>query len=43
MTRLKLEKRTIYLRKKRNQALWLLLQQKDPLAANSIHFNNRKK
>ena len=40
MTRLKLEKRTIYLRKK-NQA-WQLLQQKDPLA-NSIHFNNRKK
>ena len=32
----------LFAEEKGNQALWLLLQQKDPLAANSIHFNNRK-
>lgn len=26
-----------------NHALWVLLQEKDPLAAEKIHFNNRKK
>ena len=33
----------LFAEEKGNQALWQLLQQKDPLAANSIHFNNRKK
>ena len=33
----------LFAEEKGNQALWQLLQQKDPLAADSIHFNNRKK